>query len=86
MKWEATERVGAEEVYLLHQRDFFGRSGKLVGAFRSAADVLESIGTSWPQQRKQRLYAVHRNGNMREVTQSAELMRLVRDNPQDVLN
>jgi hypothetical protein len=72
--YKPADRVGAEECYLLFQRGLFGRRGMLIGAWRSASDVLAAIGTSWPSQPKERLYAVYQNGNMREVKQTVELM------------
>lgn len=69
------DRVGAEEAYLLYDRGSFLSKDVLVGVYCSARDLLKDIGTSWPGQRKQRLYAAYRNGELREIRQTTELMK-----------
>jgi hypothetical protein len=70
-----TDRVGAEEAYLLYDRGSFLSKDVLIGVYASAHELLKDIGTSWPQQHKQRLYAAYRNGKLREIRQTTELMR-----------
>jgi hypothetical protein len=69
------DRVGAEEAYLLYDRGRFWRKDVLVGVYSSARDLIKVIGTAWPQQDKQRLYAAYRNGELREIRQTTDLMK-----------
>jgi hypothetical protein len=72
-----TDKVGAEECYLLYEKGLLG-SRKLIGAWSKANDALKAIGTSWPCQDDQILFAVYENGAMREVKQTIELMACIR--------